>query len=213
MKIFCTGLSRTGTTSIYEGFRYLGLRACHFPFAIFGQPEKIGIERFQPKLNRGLIQRWQLHRELKAMRCHDPSEILKKNDAFSDLPVPLYYQSFDRQFPDAKFIHTTRPMTDWLSSMEWLLDKGRYEKGWAVGELADELHYSIYGCTNYDEPKLAKAWNRHENQVRDHFSDRPDKLLVLDISKGELSFEKIAPFLGLEVPADPFPSSNAKGKA
>ncbi|MCD0460341.1 sulfotransferase family protein [Roseiconus lacunae] len=210
MKIFCTGLSRTGTTSICEGFRALGLRACHFPFAIFGQPEKIGEQQFKPQLSRGLRARWQLHRELKALRCHDPLRILEQNDAFSDLPVPLYFERFEQQYPDAKFIHTTRPVTDWISSMRWLLDRGRYEKNWTVGELADEMHFSVYGCTEFDEIQLTKAWSRHENRVHDYFASRSDKLLVLDISRGDLSFDKIAPFLEMSVPSEPFPSSNAK---
>lgn len=213
MKVFCTGLSRTGTTSLCAGLELLGLRAKHFPLAMFGNAERFGGPAFRPRLSRNPLRRWQLHRELKALRCTDPLVMLGSYDVFSDLPVPLYFTELDRRYPNAKFIHTTRPLADWLASMEWLLQRGRFERRWTVGEVADELHQSIYGCTGYDEPLLRNAWFRHENAVRSHFAGRSDKLLTLDIACGELSFDRIAPFLGLEIPESEFPAANAKSVA
>jgi len=40
--------------------------------------------------------------------------------------------------------------------------------------------------------------------VMDYFKDRPDDLLIIDICSGE-GFEKLAPFLGRPLPAQPFP--------
>lgn len=211
MKVFCSGLSRTGTTSLCKGLELIGFRACHFPFAMFGQPETFGGTPFSPKLSRGLSRRWRLRKELKALRCHDPIQILNLYDAFADLPVPLYVPELDRTFPDAKFIHTTRPIEDWLASMEWLLDRGRKERGWTAGELADELHYAIYGCTRFDEKALRNAFVRYEDAIASHFASRQEKLISLDISKGELTFQKIAPFLDRKCPDDAFPTTNAKG--
>lgn len=208
MKIFCTGLSRMGTTSLCSGLELLGIKAFHFPFAFFGQPEKIGAKKFNPCLKRSLIKKWKLWKELKALRCHDPLAILSAYDAFADLPVPLYFKELDLLFPQAKFIHTTRPLDDWLRSMKWLFERGRRERNWTGGELADEMHYSIYGCTQYNEEALIAAYERYELLVKHHFVKRPEKLLILDLSKGELDFRRIAPFLGKTNPDIPFPSKN-----
>ena len=44
----------------------------------------------------------------------------------------------------------------------------------------------------------------HERRVRAYFADRPDDLLVIDISAGE-GWEALCPFLGVPVPDKPFP--------
>jgi hypothetical protein len=213
MKIFCTGLSRTGTTSLTAGLKLLGLRAVHFPFAMFGRPESIGAAPFQPQLRHSIRSRWQLHRELKALRCHDPVQVLNCHDAFADLPVPHFFRELAARYPDALFIHTTRPIEPWMASMEWLLERGRHQRGWTVGPLTDEMHFAIYGCVRYNEAALRDAFARHENAVREHFKDEHKRLLALDISKGEMCFENIAPFVGLAVPNAAFPSENAKSEA
>ena len=213
MKIFCTGLSRTGTTSICAGLSQLGLRSRHFPLALLGRPETIGGDPFRPRLRRSLLRRWQFRRELKALRCHDPIQILHDSDVFADLPVPLYYQELSQHFPTAKFIHTTRPIDDWLASMEWMLKKGRYQRGWTVGELADEMHHRIYGCTEFDADALRHSWSKHEASVAEFFQTQPDRLLCVDLSKDEMTFERIAPFLERPVPGVAFPTANAKSHA
>ena len=192
------------------GLEILGLSAHHFPLALFGQPELIGAPAFKPALKRGLRQRWQLHRELKALRQHSPLELLDGYDAFADLPIPHFFKQLDVLYPDAKFIHTMRTLDEWLPSMEWLLARGRRERGWLEGEIADELHYSIYGCKQFDAAILKDAFESHYDSVVRHFSGRPEKLLILNLSEGELCFERIAPFLNLPVPEISFPNSNAR---
>ena len=128
----------------------------------------------------------------------------------TDLPVALFYRQLFQKYPEAKCIHTTRDEDGWLASMEWLLTKGIVERGWTSGPLLDEMHYAIYGTVRFDRELLLASFRRHEEQVNDFFSTRPQNLLVLNISKGELSFDTICPFLGIEAPDTPFPVSNAK---
>ncbi|QDV41301.1 hypothetical protein Enr13x_11390 [Stieleria neptunia] len=209
-KVFCLGLSRTGTTSLCLGLEALGLKTKHFPFELFARPEVIWAQKFYPKIKRSLSRRWQLRKELKALRLHDPVVTLNSYDAFGDLPIPLFFKELDGAFPDAKFIYTTRQIDSWLDSMEWLLERGRYERGWTTGELADEMHFAIYNSARFDKPRLAKAFLDHEQCVREHFDGREGKLCTIDISRGELTFERICQFLGLPVPSGPFPTANAK---
>jgi len=87
MKIFCTGLSRTGTSSLNAALEILGFQAQHFP----------SIE-----LVDGFLKIKQ-------------SE-LDGFDAFTDTPTALLYRELDQQYPGAKFIHTQRIKDEWLAS-------------------------------------------------------------------------------------------------
>jgi hypothetical protein len=212
MKIFGIGLSRTGTTSLCAGLERLGLKTIHFPFPFFGRPEALGSAPFTPMLKRGPWRRWKLHRELKALRCHDIETILADYEAFADLPVPLYFRELDQLYNDARFIYTTRPLEDWLESMQWLFEGGAESRGWAVGELILELRYQIYGTYRFEPDRLKEAFRRHEAAVMAHFASKPDKLLRVDLAKDDLNFQTIASFLELPVPDEPFPLSNQKNE-
>lgn len=209
-KIFCTGLSRTGTTSLCHGLEMLEFKAKHFPIELFAQPHVINAPPFQAQLSRGIWKRLALYSELKAYRYHSYESAMQQFDVFADLPIPLYFRELHAVYPQAKFIHTTRDLDKWLSSMKWLLDTGREERGWSIGELADELHYAIYGCIKYDEPSLRAAYADHEANIHAYFSGIPDALLTINLDEGELSFERIAPFLNVATPDVLFPHSNSK---
>ena len=69
------------------------------------------------------------------------------------------------------------------------------------------LREIVYGCTVFDKRKFSRAYVKHVRAVRKYFKNKPDKLLVVDITKGN-GWEKICPFLGKEIPNDDFPHSN-----
>jgi hypothetical protein len=195
-KIFCLGLSRTGTTSLHEAFLDLGLRSVHYPIHLFSQPEAMGLPPFRPSLRLGLYNSWRRGKELKASRFHhDAKRILESNDAFCDLPVPLFYKELDCIFPGSKFVLTTRDPEGWLKSMEWLFDDGGVL--WKRGHLGDELHHQVYGTTVFDREKLLSAWERHHREVAGFFAHRSDDCLLLSVDRGELRYENLAAFLGI----------------
>lgn len=198
-KVFCLGLSRTGTTSLHEAFRALGLRSVHFPIHLFTQPEALGLAPFRPALRPGPYAAWRRGKELKASRAnHDAKTILAGNDAFSDLPVPLFYRELDRLFHGSKFILTTRDGDSWLESMQWLFDDGAVL--WKQGHVGDELHQCAYGTTVFDRKKLLAACERHHREVAEYFRDREGDLLTLRVDRGELRYETLTSFLGLDSP-------------
>jgi hypothetical protein len=207
-KVFCLGLSRTGTTSLHEAFRALGLRSVHFPIHLFTQPEVLGLPPFRPTVRLGPYAAWRRGKELKASRAHhDAKSILEGNVAFSDLPVPLYYRELDRLFPGSKFILTTRDGDSWLESMQWLFDDGAVL--WKRGHVGDELHQRAYGTTVFDPKKLDAARERHHREVVDYFRGREGDFLALRVDHGDLRYETLAGFLGLETPlAGPCPRVN-----
>lgn len=123
-------------------------------------------------------------------------------DAFQDNPWPLLYRELDQLYPDAKFILTTRRPRSWLKSMKQYF--GNYEaaaESWIYGE----------GITPLKNPyKCMRRFKRHNREVRQYFKDRPDDLLEIDLSKGH-QWEQICPFLGIDIPEQPFPMSNKSG--
>ena len=183
MKIFCIGLSKTGTRSLHEALQVLGFRSVHW-----GGPD------LQTAVQRGP--------EIRAAieRCLDEDRPLLDDlddaDAYSDiLALSRNFDVLDRQYPGSKFILTVRSLEDWLESRRRHVEANlaRRERGEYGGTF---LTVDIEGWT-------AELID-HEHRVLDHFADRPDDLLVMDIAAGD-GWERLCPFLDTPLPDDPFP--------
>ena len=177
-RIFGIGLSRTGTVSLTRALGLLGVDARHYPNDAVTKDE----------LRHG---RYSL-------------SILAEVQALFDIPVAPYYAQFDALYPDAKFILTTRPEESWLVSMEshfrLYVDQNR-------DDFDDFVHACVYGALHFSAERFRYVKRLHEQNVRDYFSDRPDKLLVFDLFAGD-SWAEICSFLELPVPDEPFPHRN-----
>ena len=105
------------------------------------------------------------------------------------------FVTMDQQYPGSKFILTTRDVEGWLRSRDSHVtanqEKPHYTGGWLT----------------IDHDAWLKEYDEHHKAVREYFADRPDDLLELDISKGD-GWDKLCPFLGVPVPAEPFPHKN-----
>jgi len=135
-------------------------------------------------------------------------EVGGQYDAFTDLPVPLLYRALDEKFPGSLFIHTERDVDDWLASVEWLFTEGRLHFHWKAQPVVAEIHEALYGTTTFDAPVFRERYRRHNRAVRRYFADRPDRLLVMDITAGD-GWDALCPFLDEEIPEQAFPSTNA----
>jgi|TARA_B110000046_G_scaffold185863_1_gene229963 hypothetical protein len=123
-----------------------------------------------------------------------------KYDALEDNPWPIIYKELDQHIPNAKFIHTERSSEGWYSSVNN-----------HVGDLVSPMHEWIYG-RGKSLPKDYKqntidVFEKHNNEVKAYFKNRPTDLLILNIREGE-GWEKLCPFLGVDVPEVPFPHYN-----
>ena len=125
-------------------------------------------------------------------------------DAVEDNPWPLIYKEIDAQIPGCKFILTVREPESWFQSVS------RH-----IGDLRDPMHEWVYGLEK-GLPKDHKAntlnaFEAHNAEVREHFRDRPNDLLVIDFTAGA-GWSELCQFLGCEVPDVPFPHANNKNK-
>ncbi len=125
-------------------------------------------------------------------------EVAEAFDAFQDMPWPLFYREFDQRYPQSKFILTLRSSDDWIRSMV------RH-----FGRRTAPLRASVYGagCPRGNEARYVERYERHNREVLDYFRDRPDDLLVLNLTEGD-GWEKLCPFLNKDIPAAPFPIAN-----
>ncbi len=191
-KIFGIGLDRTGTTSLAAALNQLGIPTLHY-----AQDSKT-----QQEL-------------LKASRL----TILEKYQGIIHETSP-FYQKLDALYPGSKFILTVREKEQWLKSVDRLFEANsqrltrlnQFER--QNLELYHELKYGLkltHRLTTFDSTNYWKAYQKHQNQVLEYFSDRLDDLLMLHICAGE-GWEKLCPFLGIDIPETAFPHEHTGQK-
>ncbi len=111
-------------------------------------------------------------------------------DSFEDWPWPLMYREIDQRFPDARFILTTR-----RSPQAWY--RSLCQMAVRMGPLNDfEKHIYGYSMPQGRKSQHLQFYERHNQQVRDYFADRPDKLMELCWEQGDTA-SQVADFLNL----------------
>ncbi len=185
-KIFCIGLNKTGTSSFHEAIKILGFKSVHF-LDDDGNNIKDIVENNYLKKN-------------------DILKGLEKYDAFSDwnrLHDIAIFKEFDKQYPGSKFIMNTRDINAWLDSREKHVKRNQEKK--RRNPEADVSWLKI------ERAAWEKQFTNHYAAILAYFEERPDDLLVFDVTKGD-GWEKLCPFLGLPVRTDPFPKKNVASK-
>ncbi|MBU1849695.1 MAG: sulfotransferase family protein [Nanoarchaeota archaeon] len=192
-KIFCIGLNKTGTTSLHEAFKVLGLKSVHW------QTDEDGpIPPPQEKDTQIIISN-------NYLAGKNLLTGIENFDAYSDWSFYATNHLFtllDKQCPGSKFILHTRDLKSWLKSRfdhvkRVKIRKERLEKD------PNDPWYSI------NERACQEEYYQHHKNVLAYFKNRPHDLLIMNICKGD-GWEKLCPFLKREVPNIPFPRVNRK---
>lgn len=149
MKIFGIGLSRTGTMSLAKMLEQLGYTVNHCP------------EYKQKGSGTVLVdQDWD-----------------KKYDALLDISIIPHYQFFLIQYPEAKFILTTRNIVDWKHSCE------RHFESIEINGVHKLLLQQVYNIGHFSSTEFLKAYYFHHKEVMEHFTltNNLHRLLILDL--------------------------------
>jgi len=126
-------------------------------------------------------------------------EIASRVDAVQDNPWPLVYRELDEAYPESRFVLTVRDTDKWLMSLvRHFGGKTTAMRTWIYGVGDPEGNEDLYRA----------RYEGHNAEVREYFADRPDDLLVIDVTAGE-GWDKLCPFLGVDVPDVAFPHSNS----
>ena len=182
-KLFCIGLSRTGTLSLTKALTMLGVETVHYP----EDPET------QEQLKKGDF----------------ALSILERAQALTDIPIAPYYAQLSDRFPGSKFILTTRPTDSWLLSMEkhfaFYVEHNRTAFG-------DFVHAAVYGVLHFSRERMAFVKQTHEEGVQRHFASQPGRLLVFNVFEGD-GWPQLCDFLGCAVPSEAFAQEHGVGRS
>ena len=117
-------------------------------------------------------------------------------NAGTDVSVAACYREVDEACPGSKFVLTVRDAEDWLRSVVShfaTLPKWSGEGDWKT------IRERVYSSPWPTPEQFLEGYRAHLIGVAQHFRERPDDLLVMNISAGE-GWEKLCPFLGMPVP-------------
>lgn len=200
-KIFCIGQNKTGTTSLKDALKDFGYK--------FGHQYRAAM----------LIDAWHQRDFKKIVKYCQTAE------AFQDIPFSMAYtyQHMDMAFKNAKFILTERDDTE-----QWYQSITRFHtKIWGDGiniptevELKNQpflykgfaykyINYAFNTPANdpYNKQILMANYVNYNNAVKDYFRSRPDKLLVVNVSRPE-DYDKLCQFLKQPNIKNEFPWKN-----
>lgn len=197
-KVFVIGFNKTGTTSVKKSLEDLGFL--------------VGNQRTAELLLDDIIQG----------NLFKLIAYCKTAEAFQDIPFscPKIYQVLDREFPNSKFILTIRNDPEqWYNSLVNFHSNLFRTKtiptyfdlysalivypGWSL----KCMKYIFGDLPLYSKKEYMKVYENHNCDVISYFRDRPNDLLVLNVSsKG--AYQKFCNFLGKEPVYETFPWIN-----
>jgi hypothetical protein len=189
LKVIGSGLGRTGTLSMKHALETLGFGPCHHMVEVFGQPETMAL--------------WVEAAEGRP----DWDAICADYRAMVDYPGCRYWRALSAHYPDAKVLHTVRDPDEWFDSTQATIFKPGSTAvapppplaaffGSLLGEFGSRLHDRAY-MTDY--------FRRHSEEVQRTIPK--ERLLVYRAGEG---WERLCGFLGVPVPASPYPSENSR---
>ena len=130
----------------------------------------------------------------------------------TDTPVANCFEKLCFLYPNAKFVLTTRPIQDWISSMHAHYGSPAATRsrigipyGFQYGLLGEEVQIGLY--THHQQYETAAK--DHEQRVRHFFADKPGRLLIFNVFEGH-GWLELCEFLGKTQPQIQFPWSNRR---
>lgn len=216
-KLFCIGYNKTGTTSLEHVLKLLGYSMPNQMEQEIRLVRQVYAGNFEPLIN--------------FCNGYDVFQDMPFSQG-------LLYSQLDCLFPNSKFILTVRDSDEWYESLLRFQKNGVLKKA-GVTDLADVKEedfkdkslylYKNYTYENmkrhvatvedsvlhhdfsllYDKTHRVSIYEERNHQIIKYFSDRPDDLLVIDLTK-ESSIEKVLKFLNLPLELNiPVPRLNA----
>jgi len=128
-------------------------------------------------------------------------ELARRYDAVEDMPWPLIFRELDEAFPASRFILTRRETDRWYRSIAGHFGANPYH--------IQQLTYGDDAPAPVGhEARYRAVYEAHNAAVLDHFAERPDDLLVMDLEKGD-GWDELGAFLKVAVPGGPFVRTNS----
>jgi hypothetical protein len=175
--------------SMKHALEQLGFGPCHHMMEVFMHPESVPL--------------WVAAAQGKA----DWDTIFKDYSAMVDYPGCKYWRELTAYYPDAKVLHMMRDADSWFESTQATI--------FAPGSLAAtpqgpmkpffETIISAFGDRIHDRAFMTDYFRKHTEEVIRRVPK--ERLLVYQVGEG---WDRLCAFLGVPVPATPYPSENSR---
>ena len=194
--VFGVGLSRTGTTSLAAALEILGFKTCHGGTC------------------------WDPGQEMWQYALYQDDEIVRQfqcsgYDAWVCWPAHAY-ERFHHYYPEALWIHTTRPTDEWVEAyLLYIVNEvGISEKAsirlMSRKRLAGLIQdFKIFGYRYQSRPTLRTGYDKFNHKLQQFFLYKGAKLLTYDVIGGD-GWGPLCRFLDVERPNVPFPHRNRR---
>jgi hypothetical protein len=189
LKVFGSGLGRTGTMSLKRALEQLGFGPCHHMVEVFMHPESVDL--------------WVDAAEGRP----DWETLFKDYVAAVDHPACEYWRQLADYYPDAKVIHTVRDPDQWFDSNQATI--------FAPGspgmspppsfQRFFELQFEGFHADIHDRAAMTDYFRRHNEEVLATIPK--DRLLVYPVGAG---WGPLCDFLGVPAPDTPYPRENSR---
>jgi hypothetical protein len=201
MKVIGAGFGRTGTMSLKAALERIGFGPCYHMSEIFEHPEHAARWVAAAK---GEVSDWE--------------DVLGGYEATTDWPGCAFWRELMVAYPDAKVLLNVRDPERWYESvrnsflaMRQHIPAGENPMPPAQAEMMRLIMGGTFGGDESDEPfagiadkdHAIEVFLRHNESVRQAVP--ADRLLEYEVKQG---WEPLCEFLGVAVPAEPFPHLN-----
>jgi hypothetical protein len=194
LQVIGAGFGRTGTLSLRLALEQLGFGPCYHMFEVFAHPEHNAT--------------WEAAARGEPV---DWAAFLGPYGAAVDWPVCHFWRELAEAFPQAKFILTERDPEKWYTSISKTIipaitsgrvpdDPGRQAQLKMAGLVITQKTFE----NRFDKDHVIAVYKRHNAAVKAALPK--ERLLVTDSLEG---WGPICAFLGVPVPATPFPKTNS----
>ncbi|MCE0555533.1 sulfotransferase [Motilimonas sp. E26] len=139
----------------------------------------------------------------------------------ADTPIFADYAELDILYPDAKFVYLTRELKDWIPSIRQLLLRmftNLMREDGGFNPILKRCYKRVFSPLTleniHDDNFLALCYARHLAQVKAHFSNRAEALLIINVAEPQSYrslYDFLAPPRALDV-NDGFERINMAGK-
>jgi len=189
LSVIGAGFGRTGTDSMRAALDILGVGPCHHMRVLFENPDKM--EQWRTVAH-GAEAKW--------------DELYDGYGAAIDWPTCYYWRELAEYYPEAKILLTVRSAESWYASMSKTIIP--YMKDRPPDTVGNKIITDLtFGGRMDDADHMMAVF---EKNIADVQAAIPaDRLLTFNLGDG---WEPLCAFLGVPVPDEPFPRTNAAGE-
>lgn len=139
-------------------------------------------------------------------------------DSLTDVSISYQYREIYDQYPNAKFVLSTRSIETWEKSFLTHYARSMHASSFEnlktiitdqyparFGQKYVDIHQQLY----FQYSHLAEAYRAHEKGVREFFQGKENQILSLDASQPG-ALQSLSEFLEVDCPQNDFPHENTK---